>query len=1150
MNTVAPELIPLDSPTLVEASAGTGKTYAITTYFVRAIVEEGLSPEKILVVTYTKAATAELRMRCRGRIVKALAELTEAPENSDALYEVVTNAVTRLGRPEVERRLRSALGQMDRAAILTIHGLCQRLLQDHPLSFGVDLELEVAENVTSLHTDLAVDFWATELYDKPEWLLQALRDDGVTIKQLGQLASVATMPGVQVIGPEPQIIDEAALDHVLRLHRQAAELWSGHRDSILTLLGTKGLNGSSYKASTIRDKWTPALDELFEHASFQALPDFFERLCAGHFKMNKGYDPPEHSFFDACEELRAAHEQIGPMLAYAVFSFRQRFCEYVRERSRARREQASLFSFDDLLTTVWAGVSVNPEVAKTVRAAYPLALVDEFQDTDSTQYGIFRAIYGEGAAVYVGDPKQAIYAFRGADIFSYIAAARDVGDRRHTLGTNRRSDPGLVRGVNALFSRLAPPFLIEGIGFEGASPHEQQNRSTLTPSLDLVLLNADELRGAVAASVAPIVANEIALLLQSEELVEGRPVEPGDIAVLCRSNNQAIAVTKALRAMHVPTSLDGDASVLNTDVAKDLWAVLEAALMPGDSGTVRRALLTSLVGVSPIELASMDDDVWSSWVSRFRAWHEAWHQQGVLRFLEDMLESTKAETSIALRPTARRDLTDLLHLQELLLRGERERRRDPVALMQWYRRLNDGTPDEGMVATEVLQQRPDAQSGAVRVTTIHKSKGLEYGIVFCPFTWGDAGLRPFDRIAVKFHDAAGALKIDLGSADREAHLELSKKEAASEALRLLYVAVTRAKHQCTLFWAPRRGWKDSALAYLLHDRETKKLDDDGVRADVQDFVASAGGDVDWRRPRAEQAVRQDRDDRSLTLEPRPQTRLFDHVSRIASFTSLTGNDEKEPGPSFADTVSPLFEDLPGGARTGLLLHAILEKSDLDTLESDEGVALVERQLALHGFDSELASSVLRDLSRVGSTPLLSDPALPALRELRRDQQLRELEFTLSVERPNLRELAEILKGHGAPASAPGYYRRLAQLADQTLRGFLRGFIDLMFRWDGRWYVADYKSNRLPAYEQPDVIEAVQREHYVLQGQLYSTAAHRYLQQRDPSYDPKHNWGGALFLFIRGMDGPETAGSSVFFDEQSPEFLDAMDAWLGGRDGAR
>jgi exodeoxyribonuclease V beta subunit len=150
----------------------------------------------------------------------------------------------------------------------------------------------------------------------------------------------------------------------------------------------------------------------------------------------------------------------------------------------------------------------------------------------------------------------------------------------------------------------------------------------------------------------------------------------------------------------------------------------------------------------------------------------------------------------------------------------------------------------------------------------------------------------------------------------------------------------------------------------------------------------------------------------------------------------------------------------------------------------------------------------------------------------------------------LRELAEILKGHGAPASAPGYYRRLAQLADQTLRGFLRGFIDLMFRWDGRWYVADYKSNRLPAYEQPDVIEAVQREHYVLQGQLYSTAAHRYLQQRDPSYDPKHNWGGALFLFIRGMDGPETAGSSVFFDEQSPEFLDAMDAWLGGRDGAR
>ena len=192
----------------------------------------------------------------------------------------------------------------------------------------------------------------------------------------------------------------------------------------------------------------------------------------------------------------------------------------------------------------------------------------------------------------------------------------------------------------------------------------------------------------------------------------------------------------------------------------------------------------------------------------------------------------------------------------------------------------------------------------------------------------------------------------------------------------------------------------------------------------------------------------------------------------------------------------------------------------------------------------------RDLERVTTTPLMASPGLPPLSKLLRDRQLRELEFTLSVERPTIEGLAALLREHVAPTGAPGYHERLTQVTGQTLQGFLRGFIDLMFEWEGRWYVADYKSNRLPAYEQTHVIEAVQREHYVLQGLLYSAAAHRYLRQRNPQYDPREHWGGALFLFVRGMAGPERAGRSVFFDRQSPALLEAIDAWLGGRDGSR
>ena len=470
MSAVSPELIPLDAPTLVEASAGTGKTHAITTYFVRAILEGGLTPERILVVTYTKAATAELRVRARSRITEALGLLPGSPEGPDALQEVVSRAVSKLGEPEVKRRLRSALAQMDQAAILTIHGFCQRLLQEHPLAFGTELDLEVAEDAQSFHAELAVDFWAADLYDKPEWLLQALHSRRVRVDELQKLANTAIMPGVEVIGPEAEEIDPDAMNEVLALHRQAAARWFEHREAIADLLGHEGLYANIYKPKSIRETWVPGLDALFTRPTFGKLPKYFRWLCASNIadKTKTSSQPPRHAFFDSCEALLTAHERIQPMLDYAVFSFQERFLDFVRARSQARREEAAIFSFDDLLTTVHEAVSKDVSVAKAVRAAYPLALVDEFQDTDSVQYGIFRAIYGDGAALYVGDPKQAIYAFRGADIFSYIEAAKDVGDRAHTLGTNRRSDPGMVRAVNALFSRLAPPFLIEGIGFEPA----------------------------------------------------------------------------------------------------------------------------------------------------------------------------------------------------------------------------------------------------------------------------------------------------------------------------------------------------------------------------------------------------------------------------------------------------------------------------------------------------------------------------------------------------------------------------------------------------------------------------------------------------------------------------------------------------------
>ncbi|MBT8467730.1 MAG: UvrD-helicase domain-containing protein, partial [Deltaproteobacteria bacterium] len=676
MSVLRPELVPLDAPTLVEASAGTGKTYAITTYFVRAILELGLGPEQILVVTYTKAATAELRVRARKRIAEALALLEPSEEQADALSEVVGIAIERLGRSEVERRLRNAIGNMDQAAILTIHGFCQRLLQEYPLEFGIDFDLEVSEDAGALHSELAVDFWASELYDQGEWLLQALSQANIGPDQLAQLATVAVMPGTEILGPEPREANENLVADWLELRRRAAELWTGERAQVCEiLLHNEDFNRQKYNLKSIPKKWIPELDAFFGETRFAYPPACLPLLAQGKMTMKKGREEPEHEFFKGCRSLWDAHEALVPMLDHAVFEVQRRFIDRARSASRKRRDETAVFTFDDLLTAVYAplhpsltgsAASNRDGLIAKISKAYPLALVDEFQDTDSVQYGIFRAVYGEGAAVYVGDPKQAIYSFRGADVFSYIGASTDVGERKHTLKTNWRSDPALVEGVNALFSRTKPAFALEDIDFEGAVAHEPKDRLSLDPGLEVVFVGEEQLKGTLAEAVAPIVANEIALLLHSDARIDGRPLVADDVAVLCRSNTQANEVTAALRALQVPTSLDGGSSVLGTEIASELRALLEAALMPGDSGAVRRALLTRLLGVSPYELSSMSDETWTAWVTRFREWHDAWHGFGVLHFLEAMLRGSEAETRIARLPAGRRELTDLSHLEELL----------------------------------------------------------------------------------------------------------------------------------------------------------------------------------------------------------------------------------------------------------------------------------------------------------------------------------------------------------------------------------------------------------------------------------------------------------------------------------------------------
>jgi exodeoxyribonuclease V beta subunit len=336
-------------------------------------------------------------------------------------------------------KLRAALGEMDRAAILTIHGFCQRLLQDYPLLFGIDFDFEVSEDASSMYSELAVDFWTTELYDASDWMLRALEGQKVNAAQLAKLAKVSVMPGIEILGPAPAEVDQEVLERWLLFKKEAAGLWRAHRGDVAEILTTNNdLSGTYYKKPTIEDKWLPALDAFFARSGFTHPPGFLSKLAQGSLKMKKGRDEPQHPFFEACASLWQVQESLVPGLDYAVFRFRERFIEFARVQAKRRREDRAVLTYDDLLTVVYAPFDPSSaesaafdrdDIAEKISNTYRLALVDEFQDTDSVQYGIFRAIYGESSVVYVGDPKQAIYAFRGADVFSYLGAVKDVGDR-------------------------------------------------------------------------------------------------------------------------------------------------------------------------------------------------------------------------------------------------------------------------------------------------------------------------------------------------------------------------------------------------------------------------------------------------------------------------------------------------------------------------------------------------------------------------------------------------------------------------------------------------------------------------------------------------------------------------------------------------
>jgi len=1194
-----PMTLPLAGVQLIEASAGTGKTYSITSLYLRLLLTRRLGVEQVLVVTFTEAATAELRERVRARLQAAINAFATGNPEGDL---VVAALLTASREHDADLLLlRQALAGIDEAAITTIHGFCHRMLQRGAFESGIPFDFELVGQIEPLLLEMLHDFLANLSYNK-EFRLVAIFHEAFSERDLLKLVREAVRHREFPVALPPAMECGQLLAQAQAAFATARKLWQADRAAIsascmpamfLKELGDKIHNGllerlADYLAGAEPPAYTPpAGSELLTPDAFSGKSR--KSVCPA--KALKNNEVPRHPFF---AEWQRYVEAVAALREGFLAATLRELIDYARAElpRRLYRDQAQ--SFDDLLhglDRALAGPG-GPALAALIRASYPVALIDEFQDTNPVQYRIFQTIYGgttdDNTGLFlIGDPKQAIYAFRGADVFAYLRAAGDAGEQRHTMTTNWRADDALVDAVNRLFEGIAEPFLDQRITFSpvsGAHPAKRwQGQGRWQAPFQFLALPADGANRsstAVEAMMPRLVAGDIVSLLGSETRIAGRKLRSADIAVLVNENAQASEMQQALHRHGVAAVLHSRASVFASHEARELLLLLWAVAEPSEAVRLRSALVTDYLGLTAEALVRLDSDDadFQEWLERFGRWHLLWRDHGFMRFMGQFSEEGGVAARLVRYDDGQRRLTNLRHLTELLHAYEARTSCRPLALCTWL-----AEQCRGDVSGEEAELRLESDADAVQLVTIHRSKGLEYPVVYCPYLWKGRSDRTAQPRFLTYHDPAAEWAGRLALFPAAGLQALQRREAFAEALRLLYVAVTRAKHCCVIPWAGASTYHTSALAYLLHGRELPNDDLDELASRLKVFSQAE------LLEQLGQRVAQEKGWGLRLFDPGVQVRPLmgaageamalccptpaahhDRFWRIGSFSGLIArakptrpeaiHDYDEAAAAVPDVEAGLLgevllADFPKGATAGTFFHRLLELADFQIKAPDELAILVAGQLRAFGFATERwQSPVCAAVQQMLAAPLVYDPAI-ALRDVTPALRLHELPFLFPVrpggegEALRPQALARALAVE-AEASLADYANQLAALDFLPLAGYLKGFVDLVFMCQDRWYVVDYKSNHLGRcyhdYGQAALARAMADHHYFLQYHLYSVALDRYLRLRLPGYCYEQHFGGVAYLFLKGMH-PDLPGNGVFFDRPPASRLKALgDLFLAAR----
>jgi exodeoxyribonuclease V beta subunit len=1144
--------------TLIEASAGTGKTYTITSLVLRLVLEKGLSADEILVVTFTEAAASELK----DRILKRLRETLRAFESfindkkekveDPFIYELV-NSYPDL--TEGMDKISCVIRNFDLACIFTIHGFCCKILFEHAFETGNFFDSEIISDEYLLIRKSADDFYRKYI-------------DSCSLNQADILFSKSTGPETiaEIVKkymsyPETEVIAEKPCDNFdemseefIRYEKEAASLWKREQRAVRDIV-----TDCSVFKKNVCDKFEERkeyLDKIFgseknlssvytsEKINGRKNPFWYFRLSEIEKNVKSGKTFSSHEFFEKCENLYAKAVVLEEETLKYISWFKKTGFEESMKILAGLKDEHKVLGFGDFLFKVKNALENNSgQIFKAaLRKRYKAALIDEFQDTDTVQYEIFKKIFkGYAPLFFIGDPKQAIYRFRGADIYAYLDARKDA-DHIFTLNKNYRSSKNAVNAVNNIFSYSSNPFSIEEIGYIDIGAVKPETDSLFenkkaSGGVDFVLVSEDAGKTVAErkAFILKYLVSEITGLLsrsQNNDLkICDEEIKLSDIAVLVNENQFGREIRKYLEEHNIQSVLSSEESVFDTEEAKNILEFLDCAANPSNERKIKKVLTGGLFLMSASDLNEImeNESKWADILNSFKKFDTIWTGFSVMEMLNSLYYEHNILNIQARLDSGERRVTNLLHIFEILHEEEVRNRHGKKSLINWLAEKIENK--EGL--SKEYQLRMESDKKKLKIMTVHKSKGLEFPIVFCAFLPKVHSSK--NQNPVLYHDEkTKKLVLDFCAGLNEKPSFLLNEELVAEDLRLFYVALTRAKYKTYVFINEDKKNSDSYAARLF------KGEDGDVFSGVKEISQASGGCVNFKLHESETDLKihgflsqEESHEFKRCIFEKELSKSF----QISSFSLVSGKKEKDDerfDSKIYENTEPSDEkndefnifNFPKGAYSGIFFHSVFE--DLKFNASDTEIEeLVKEKLQKYGFGDEWLFCVFEMVKNVLNKELEKGLFLKNIPD---ERKITELEFYYPLEE---NEINSFLKKIVSLNINDKFRKSAENISASKIRGFMKGFVDLVFEHENKFYILDWKSNHLgfsyEDYREENLLQEICDSRYFLQYYIYSYALDKYLKYRlGGKYSFTENFGGVYYLFLRGIESKENK-NGIFYD---------------------